>query len=489
MAAFMPGESPPDVSTSSFFMCVTPLATRASESAQPARGESRKKRGADGTWTFVYTPRAMASTERDRQVTEAIRAETARFFERGGMIAAGLGVAAGGALLIVILATGDTFFRLPAAFAGVGAVYSLLLSQAARRGWLTGTRRFVLILPLVSLPTGLFLASHLLLPAGAATYLTGPFANLYSFLIVTTGFLLSSRLSTWAGLVVAAEYLAMFALAQPTLAAVQAHDAALATDLSSWPVALNRAFMFVATGYATGGIARLVRRLVLRVTQETQEKAMVNRLFGQYVSEEARARIVGATSGLQGERVHAVVLFSDLRGFTTFSEGHEPEEVVRRLNEYFEAMVEAVHRAGGVVDKFIGDAVMATFGAVHPLDAPEVAAVQAAAAMRAGLKALNARWATKGEPTFDNGVGLHCGELVVGPIGSEARKDFTVIGDTVNTASRLEGQCKELGVHVVVSDEVHRRLPPAEQARFRALGEVAVKGKSTAVPVWGADLD
>jgi len=151
--------------------------------------------------------------------------------------------------------------------------------------------------------------------------------------------------------------------------------------------------------------------------------------------------------------------------------------------------VAAVHKAGGVVDKFIGDAVMATFGAVHPLDSPEAAAVEAAAGMRQGLEALNEKWRAQGLPTFDNGVGLHAGELVVGPIGSEARKDFTVIGDTVNTASRLESQCKELGVHVVVSDAVHQRLPEAAQARFRALGEVTVKGKAAAVKVWGADLD
>lgn len=429
----------------------------------------------------------MADTERDRQVTEAIRAETAHSFVRGGLIAAALGGVAGIGLGVVTLVSGDPFFRLPAVFAGVGAVYSLLLAQAARRGWLRGLRRNLLVLPLVSLPTAMFLAAHATLPAGAATYLTGPFVNLYAFLIIVSGFLLSFRLSVWAGVLVAVEYLGVFALAQPVLAQVQAGDAALATDLSSWAVAFNRAGMFVAIGFATGGIARLVRRLVLRVASEAREKALVNRLFGQYVSEEARQRIVGATQGLVGERVHAVVLFSDLRGFTTFSEQHPPEEVVARLNAYFEAMVEAIHRAGGVVDKFIGDAVMATFGAVHPLDAPEAAAVDAAAGMRAGLAALNATWAAAGQPTFDNGVGLHCGEVVVGPIGSEARKDFTVIGDTVNTASRLEGQCKALGVHVVLSDEVYRRLPPTQQARFRALGEVAVKGKATAVTVWGAD--
>lgn len=429
----------------------------------------------------------MAPTGHDRQVTEAIRAETALSFFHGGRIAAALGAIAGVGLGVYTVATGDPFFKLPAAFAVVGAVYSLVLAWTARRGALRGLTRYALLLPLVSLPTAMFLLSHATLPAGAATYITGPFLSLYAFLIVLSGFLLSFRLSVWAGVVVAAEYLGVFALAQPMLSRVQAGDAALSTDLSSWAVAFNRAGMFVAIGFATGGIARLVRRLVLRVASEAREKAMVNRLFGQYVSEEARERIVSATTGLVGERVHAAVLFSDLRGFTTFSEQHKPEEVVARLNEYFETMVAAIHSEGGVIDKFIGDAVMATFGAVHPLDAPEQAAVRAAIGMRSGLATLNAKWTEAGQPTLDNGIGLHCGEVVVGPIGSEARKDFTVIGDTVNTASRLESQCKELGVHVVVSGEVYRRLPGEQQTRFRTLGEVAVKGRAQPVVVWGAD--
>jgi len=429
------------------------------------------------------------AAERDRQVTEAIRAETARFIVRGGLTAAALGAFAGLGLGSVAFFGHDSFFVLPALFGAVGGLYSLLLAYAARKGWLTGLRRNFIILPLVSLPTAMFVAAHFVLPAGAASYLTGPFVNLYSFLIVIAGFLLSPRLSVWAGFVVAVEYLGCFALAQPFLSTVHTGDAVFEQDLSTWAVAFNRALIFLVTGAAMAGVAVLVRRLVTRVTKEAQEKAMVNRLFGQYVSEEARERIVSSTADARGERVRAVVLFSDLRGFTTFSEGHRPEEVVEHLNAYFEAMVAAVHKAGGVVDKFIGDAVMATFGAVHPLESPEAAAVEAAAGMRAGLSALNEKWRAQGLPTFDNGVGLHAGDLVVGPIGSEARKDFTVIGDTVNTASRLEGQCKDLGVHVVVSDEVYGRLPQVQQARFRALGEVTVKGKATAVKVFGADLD
>lgn len=425
-------------------------------------------------------------TGRDEQVTQAIRIETSRFFAQGGLYAAGLGLVAVCSLGVLWLVTADDFFALPMAASFVGGAWSLLISQAAKRGKLRGLIRNAVMLPLVSLPTGLFLAAHFLKPAGAATFLTGPFINLYSFLIVITGFLLSARLSVLAGLVVAAEYLFVFWLARPVLAAVQTGDATLSTDLSGWPIAFNRALMFIATGVAVGGFSLLVRRLVLRVTEMGREAAMVNRLFGQYVSEEARLRIVSTTSRLKGERVSAVVLFSDLRGFTTFSEGRAPEEVVQRLNAYFEKMVTAVHQSGGVVDKFIGDAVMATFGALNPLDNPASAAVNAAEAMRQGLIALNAEWASQGLEPFDNGVGLHLGEIVVGPIGSEARKDFTVIGDAVNTASRLESLCKEKGFKLIVSDAVYQRLSDVDRARFTGLGASTVKGRQGSMLLWGS---
>ncbi|MDP1829639.1 MAG: adenylate/guanylate cyclase domain-containing protein [Archangium sp.] len=425
---------------------------------------------------------------RDEQVTQAIRDETSRFFARGGLYAAALGGVAVLALATFWLVTGDGFFALPMTFAVVGSGWSLLISAAAKRRLLTGLTRNLVMLPLVSLPTGLFLAAHFLKPAGAATFLTGPFINLYSFLVVITGFLLSARLSTLAGFVVALEYLFVFWLARPFLAAVQSGDAAFAQDLSSWPVAFNRALMFIATGTAVGGFSLLVRRLILRVIDMGRETAMVNRLFGQYVSEEARLRIVNATARLKGERVSAVVLFSDLRGFTTFSEGRAPEEVVQRLNAYFEKMVTAVHQEGGVVDKFIGDAVMATFGALNPLENPAASAMRAAEAMRAGLAALNAEWASQGLEPFENGVGLHLGDVVVGPIGSEARKDFTVIGDAVNTASRIESLCKDKGVHVIVSDAVYQRLGEPDRARFKALGTSTVKGRQESLVLWGSDL-
>ena len=139
------------------------------------------------------------------------------------------------------------------------------------------------------------------------------------------------------------------------------------------------------------------------------------------------------------------VLFSDIRGFTTFSEQGQPEEIVQQLNEYFSRMVHVLFEHRGTLDKFVGDAVMALFGA--PLDDADHAehAVQAALAMLRELDALNREWAAQGRPTLAIGVGVNTGEMVAGNIGSETIMSYTVIGDAVNLGSRLESLNKQYG--------------------------------------------
>ncbi len=186
-------------------------------------------------------------------------------------------------------------------------------------------------------------------------------------------------------------------------------------------------------------------------------------------------------TNLRGERRRVAVLFSDLRGFTSFSEGKEPAVVVDRLNQYFDRMVDAISRNGGTVDKFIGDAVMATFGGLIPVDNPAVAALNASLAMRAELKTLNEEWGKQGLSPLDNGIGVHFGDVLQGPIGSSTRKEFTVIGDVVNTASRLESVTKELGCPVVFSAVAREHLPEAQRATLTPLGDIKLKGKAEAV--------
>ena len=176
------------------------------------------------------------------------------------------------------------------------------------------------------------------------------------------------------------------------------------------------------------------------------------------------------------------VLFSDIRGFTSITEKGNPEELVAQLNEYFTQMVEIVFRHQGTVDKFVGDMVMALFGA--PVDDVDHAehAVAAAVSMVAGLAALNRKWASEGRARLDIGIGVNSGDMIAGNIGSSSIMSYTVIGDNVNLGSRLESLNKDYRTRIIISDTTRSQLTGAYD--LRPLGDVVVKGKTQAVAVF-----
>jgi adenylate cyclase len=218
---------------------------------------------------------------------------------------------------------------------------------------------------------------------------------------------------------------------------------------------------------------------------EDREKRRVKQLFGRYVSKDVYA-VLMANPGLArlgGQRREMSVLFSDIRGFTTVTERGQPDEIVRMLNEYFSSMVDLVFKHGGTLDKFVGDMVMALYGA--PLDDPDHAdhAVQTALAMISELGRLNARWKEEGRFSgLDIGIGINTGPMIAGNIGSEAIMSYTVIGDAVNLGSRLESLNKEFGTRIIISDATRQRLKGDYE--FRPLGEVVVKGKTHPVAIF-----
>ena len=217
---------------------------------------------------------------------------------------------------------------------------------------------------------------------------------------------------------------------------------------------------------------------------EGREKRKMKRLFGQYVSKDVYDQLVANPdlARLGGQRRQMTVLFSDIRGFTTVSEKGQPEEIVAILNEYFTRMVEIVFAHKGTLDKFVGDMVMALFGA--PLDDPNHAehAVDAALEMIRELNRLNEKWAAEGRPALDIGIGISTGPMIAGNIGSEAIMSYTVIGDSVNLGARLESLNKEYGTRIIISEATREALPG--RYRFRPLGDVVVKGKTRPVAIF-----
>jgi len=217
---------------------------------------------------------------------------------------------------------------------------------------------------------------------------------------------------------------------------------------------------------------------------EGREKRQVKRLFARFVSKDVYEQLMTDPSraALGGARRTMTVLFSDVRGFTALSEKGEPEDVVRQLNEYFARMVQVLFAHRGTLDKFVGDMVMALFGA--PLDDPDHAehAVQTALAMSSALDDLNRKWASEGRAELDIGIGINTGEMVAGNIGSATIMSYTVIGDAVNLGARLESLNKDYGTRVIISEATRAQL----KGRYdiRPLGDVTVKGRSRPVAIF-----
>lgn len=190
-------------------------------------------------------------------------------------------------------------------------------------------------------------------------------------------------------------------------------------------------------------------------------------------------------AGVVGERRRVAVLFCDLRGFGAFSETYGAAEVIDRLNQYFDPMAAAITACGGMVDKFLGDAVLGVFGAAVPLASPAEAALDAALAMRRALHALNQGWIAAGLAPLDNGIGLEFGEVLYGSVGSTGRKAVTILGEAVNTAALLEARTRSLGMPILMSEALTVALPPARRAALTPLGEVELRRSAPPIAVFG----
>ena len=189
-----------------------------------------------------------------------------------------------------------------------------------------------------------------------------------------------------------------------------------------------------------------------------------------------------ASTAPEGDRRPVTVLFADLAGFTALSEGLDPEDVRAIQNDLFREMSASIERYEGVVEKFVGDAVMAVFGAPRAHEDDPERALRAALLMRERMDALNRGWERKVGRPLALHIGVNTGPVVAGRIGGAADAAYAVTGDTVNTASRLQGLCKQYQVDIVLSQETADRLGPDGLA-LRELGHAEVRGKSQPVPV------
>ncbi len=310
--------------------------------------------------------------------------------------------------------------------------------------------------------------------ANPIAVLQGPAAFLYAVFIVLSTLRLDFRLSAFTGVVAAAEYVALSF-------SVAASDGAGAPDVLTAPgFVLMKGVMLLLAGVAAGFVAGQLRRRIVKAFYAGEERQRLFNAFGQQVSPEIVEELLRQGPGIASRRHFVCVMFMDIRDFTRLVEKRSPEAIVGLQNAVFGAGIEVVNRHRGVINQFMGDGFMATFGA--PISSGEDCrhAVAAARELVAQIAALVAEARI---PPLSIGIGLHAGEVVTGNIGTEARRQYSITGDVVILASRIEQLNKEYGSQILVSAEVLERC--GEQgAGAVALGAVRVKGRDTPLEVY-----
>jgi adenylate cyclase len=353
--------------------------------------------------------------------------------------------------------------------------YAIALGQLCRRGLYRPWHDVPFTAIEASIPTAVVLIDVARIgPAYALT--SGATSALYAAAIFVSALRLRPRLSLLSGAVAGAELLLVTLSIDCHLPAEQV---AILPSLSVSNLAQRAAYLLFA-GLCAQWLGNSLRGALAELVVTTRRELRVRSILGRQVTPQVANLLLGPEArAAAGEKRTVTLLFCDLRNFTSFSERRDPAEVVALLDELLAAACEAVHWEGGIVNKFLGDGLMAIFGA--PAPDPEHARHALDAARRIGAELGRLR-AAHGLAELEVGIGIHSGEAVVGLVGSEERSEYTAIGDAVNLASRIEGLNKQFGTNILLSAESVHLL--GEGAPVRRVGEAQVKGRVQPVEVW-----
>jgi adenylate cyclase len=323
-----------------------------------------------------------------------------------------------------------------------------------------------------SFPTAILLVFSRVMDPMLALTLT-PTHHYYFFILLST-LRLNPRLCIFTGAVASLEYAAL------AVSCMLRDTGADDGTLTVLPLHVWKASLYFMAGMAAAFVASQVRKQVANALRSVEDQKHIRDVFGKHVSPQVVDQLLRQDVVADGEVRHVCVLFLDIRDFTARSSRMKPEEVVSYLNTLFDFMIECINRHNGIVNKFLGDGFMAVFGAPISDGRDSHNAVAAAREILKRVQAMNAF--CDGEPTRI-GMGLHAGPVLAGNVGSSLRKEYTIIGDTVNLASRIEGLNKQFGSRLLISEDVWREAS-ADMDEAERLGPVAVKGKEEPIPVY-----
>ncbi len=289
------------------------------------------------------------------------------------------------------------------------------------------------------------------------TVLIGPFIMIYILVIVATGFRQSLQISFYAAILAVVQHLLVF-----YYLIKQVKPDILAAIIDFGPQGTFQKTLYILlAGLISGLLANHTKKIINNVSKSTLEQYQLKNTFGQYVSNEVRDYVLRADFDGAGDLKYGVVLFSDLRNFTTIMESSQSKFMLSHLNEYFTEMVDIIQKNNGVVSKFVGDAILAVFGVFSYENnsiSPDDFAVMAAIEMEERLEELNKIWLHDNKAHLKMGIGIDSGNLIVGNVGCEDRMEFTCIGEVVNSAMDIEDLTKRYNVKLLISGNVHSAI-------------------------------
>jgi adenylate cyclase len=347
-------------------------------------------------------------------------------------------------------------------------VYSIIRRHLKLDRGVPVIRRYVGAFIETSLPTAVLIMQIEAMGSAQALGFVTPLA--YFIFIILSTLRLNFWLSTFTGLVAATQLF---------IVAIYYHPAVNLDPEPELYYHIARSLVLLICGILAGAVGVQLRRQFAASIEATTARDRITNLFGQHVSPQVVERLMAEGTTAASDIRHVAVMFVDFRSFTAAARSRSPQDVVDRLDGAFAVLVEILERHGGIVNKFLGDGFLALFGA--PFDNADAAqhAVAAARQMIAAMDPINdtSDWPLR------IGIGIHFGEVVAGSIGSPRRKEYTVIGDTVNFASRLEALNKEFNSHLLVSAAVREALGDGcDDAK--SLGDVPIRGYERPFAVW-----
>ncbi len=378
--------------------------------------------------------------------------------------------------------TGIDFpFKIIIASTSIAAVYELLFLSLLTKIKKKGNRlpllpRFGNALIETSLP-GIILFILMKDHPNAVVPYNSPISNLFLLFIILSVLRMEFGISLFTGLVAGVEFLLIGLYLVPP--APVDGNTTFTFFYSHVPMIL-RAITFVGAGIIAGLVGLRLQKILKNSLKNLEERNEVVGMFGQYVSPSVVDRLMSQKTETVSESRHVCVMFLDIRNFTKFSESKSPTEVIQYLNTLFEDMIEIVNNNNGIINKFLGDGFMAVFGAPLSDEGKDVQnAVRASLEIQQAVLEMNRSGKI---PETKIGIGLHSGEAMTGNVGSAQRKEYTIIGDTVNLASRVEQLNKDYGSEILFTDSVYEQVKHLIKAI--SLPPVKVKGREQEVLIY-----